>query len=133
MHHSEIYLFQMAPRIKANTFYKPVGVASYLLLARIQKGRRGVWAPLKNHKNIGFLSNTGPDPLKNHKAIKPDSMLGHQRHASWQADAGPLIVIFGSSLPSSTKKKQNKKLFPSCTPSDKSSGSAHVLAPLMDL
>ena len=24
--------------------------------------------PLKNHKNIGFLSNTGPDPLKNHKA-----------------------------------------------------------------
>ena len=26
---------------------------------------------LKNHKNIGFLSNTGPDPLKNHKATKP--------------------------------------------------------------
>ena len=24
--------------------------------------------PLKNHKNIGFLSNTGPDPLNNHKA-----------------------------------------------------------------
>ena len=24
--------------------------------------------PLKNQKNIGFLSNTGPDPLKNHKA-----------------------------------------------------------------
>ena len=23
----------------------------------------------KNHKNIGFLSNTGPDPLKNDKAI----------------------------------------------------------------
>ena len=29
--------------------------------------------PLKNHKNIGFLSNTGPDPLKNHKATKSDS------------------------------------------------------------
>ena len=27
--------------------------------------------PLKNHKNIWFLSNTGPDPLKNHKATKP--------------------------------------------------------------
>ena len=27
--------------------------------------------PLKNHKNIGFLSNTGPDPLENHKASKP--------------------------------------------------------------
>ena len=25
--------------------------------------------PLKNHKNIGFLSNTSPDPLRNHKAI----------------------------------------------------------------
>ena len=28
-------------------------------------------SPVKNHKNIGFLSNTGPDPLKNHKATKP--------------------------------------------------------------
>ena len=27
--------------------------------------------PLKNHKNIGFLSNTDPDPLENHKATKP--------------------------------------------------------------
>ena len=27
--------------------------------------------PLKNHKNIGFLSNTGPDPLNNYKASKP--------------------------------------------------------------
>ena len=26
---------------------------------------------LKNHKNIGFLSNIGLDLLKNHKAIKP--------------------------------------------------------------
>ena len=24
-----------------------------------------------DHKNIGFLSNTGPYPLKNHKATKP--------------------------------------------------------------
>ena len=23
-----------------------------------------------NHKNIGFLGNTGPDPLKNHKSTK---------------------------------------------------------------
>ena len=27
--------------------------------------------PEENHKNIGFLSNTGLDPLKNHKATKP--------------------------------------------------------------
>ena len=25
----------------------------------------------ENHKNIGFLGNTGLDPLKNHKATKP--------------------------------------------------------------
>ena len=28
------------------------------------------------HKNIGFLSNTGPDPLKNHKATKPLCNVG---------------------------------------------------------
>ena len=33
-------------------------------------GGRGSRPPLKNHKNIGFLSNTGPDPLTNHKATK---------------------------------------------------------------
>ena len=32
--------------------------------------------PLKNHKNIGFLSNTGTDPLKNHKATKPAFNVG---------------------------------------------------------
>ena len=26
---------------------------------------------LKNHKNIVYLSNTGPDPLKNHKVTRP--------------------------------------------------------------
>ena len=31
-------------------------------------GTGGPTSPLENHKNIGFLSNTGPDPLKNHKA-----------------------------------------------------------------
>ena len=30
--------------------------------------------PLKNQKFIGWPSNIGPDPLKNHKA----TMLGHQ-------------------------------------------------------
>ena len=42
--------------------------------ALIQKGGRGSAPPpptLKNHKNIGFLSNTGTDPLKNHKNAKP--------------------------------------------------------------
>ena len=31
-------------------------------------GGQGVRTPLKNNKNIGFLSNTGPDPLKNQEA-----------------------------------------------------------------
>ena len=41
--------------------------------ARIQRGDTWVGIPpMKNKKkNIGFLSNTGPDPLKNHKATKP--------------------------------------------------------------
>ena len=39
-------------------------------------GGQGVRTPLKNHKNIGFLSNTGPDPLENHKATKPAFNVG---------------------------------------------------------
>ena len=37
-------------------------------LTYISGADRGSGHHLKNHKNIGFLSNTGPDPLKNHKA-----------------------------------------------------------------
>ena len=41
--------------------------------------------PKKNYRNIGFFSNTGPDPLKNCKAIKPAFNVGlllvHQRNA----------------------------------------------------
>ena len=73
--------------------------------------------PLKNHKNIGFLSNTGPDPMKNHKATKPVLNVRpssvHQLNPiymafCWWADDGPLIVVFRSSLPISTKKKPVK-------------------------
>ena len=55
------------------------------------EGGQGV--PLKNHKNIGFLSNTGPDPLTNYKATKPAFNVGissaRQRNAF---NDGPLIV-----------------------------------------
>ena len=74
----------------------------YLLLkhVRIQRGGggRGFWTPLKNHKNIGFSSNTGLDSLKNHKATKPAfEMLGHHRHASetqfkWCFAGGPMMA-----------------------------------------
>ena len=37
--------------------------------------------PPENHEIIVFLGNTDPDPLKNHKAIKP-AMFGHLWRAS---------------------------------------------------
>ena len=46
---------------------------------RIQReggGGQGSGPPLKNHKNSGFYSNTGPDPLKKHKATKPIFNVG---------------------------------------------------------
>ena len=55
----------------------------------------GVRMPLGNHKAIGSYSNTGPDPLKNHKATKPAFR--------WIADDDPLLVVFESSLSSSAK------------------------------
>ena len=38
--------------------------------------------PLKNHKNIGLLSNTGQDPQKITALPSQHSMLGHHWHAS---------------------------------------------------
>ena len=51
--------------------------------------------PLKNHKNIRFLSNTGPDPLKNHKAAKPEFNVGPpaKRHKGCFADR-PMMARF---------------------------------------
>ena len=39
--------------------------------ADAERGTGGLDPSLKNHKNIGFLSNTGLNPLENHKATKP--------------------------------------------------------------
>ena len=55
--------------------------------------------PLKNHKNIEFLSNSGPDLLNNHKAAKPKINIRPSSN-TWRADDGPLLVLFRSSLPS---------------------------------
>ena len=59
-------------------------------------GGKGHGLPLKNHKNTGFFSNTGPDPraLKIVKLPSRLSILGHNRHASetsikWRFDGGP--------------------------------------------
>ena len=51
---------------------------NFVAHARIQGGGgAGGPDPLKNHKNIGFLSNTGPDPLKITKLPSQHSMLGY--------------------------------------------------------
>ena len=71
------------------------------------EGGHGVWTPpLKNHKTIGFSSNTGIDlQKKKHKVTKP------------ALNVGPSLVR--QSLPSSTKKKAKKKRCQSRTPSGK--------------
>ena len=70
--------------------------------------------PLKNHIAIGFLSNTGLDPLKYHKATKPAFNVvptsARQRNAIEMAfccwvDNGLLLLVFGSSLTHQLNKK----------------------------
>ena len=89
--------------------FQYISISVYIVRshARIQRGDRGSGAPpLKNHKNIEFLSNTGQDPLKFSKLPSQHSTLGYHRHASeatfkafrLRTDDGPLLVIFGSSL-----------------------------------
>ena len=51
----------------------------------------------ENHTAIWSLSNTGLDPLENHKATTPASMLGHHRPArempfKWHFAGGPMIA-----------------------------------------
>ena len=84
--------------------------------------------PVKNHKNIGFSSNTGPDLLTNcsyQASIQFLAIIGtpakrHLMALSWRADDGPLKEVLGSSLPSSTKQKEEKKTLSKLDPSDKS-------------
>ena len=57
-------------------------------------GGGGQGARMKNHKNIGFLSNTGPDPLEYHSQY---SMLCHHRHAietpfKWRFEGGSMMT-----------------------------------------
>ena len=78
--------------------------------ARIQRWDRGSGSPLKNHKNIEFISNTGPDLLKfsrlpsQHSTIIGTPAKRHLNSFRWRADDGPLIVIFGFSP---LKRKKN--------------------------
>ena len=74
----------------SSSMYKSIHITvpfSYNVCADPDRGGggRGVRTHLKNHKNIGFSSNAGPDPLKNRKATKPELNVGpslaHQENA----------------------------------------------------
>ena len=43
---------------------------------RIQRGAGGPDPPPEKSQNIGFLTNSDPDPLKNHKATEPAFNVG---------------------------------------------------------
>ena len=69
------------------------------------RGTRGGGAgvsepPLKNHKVIGYLSNTCPDPMRNlNKLPSLHSMLSHHRPESetpfkWLLAGRPMMVRF---------------------------------------
>ena len=68
--------------------FQYISISVYIVRSheRIQRGGGGAEGldppPLKNHKNIEFLSNTGLDPLKFSKLPSQHSTLGHHRHAS---------------------------------------------------
>ena len=71
--------------------FGPCFVMQYLLSFLVKKsfrptcadpeGGHGVRTPVKNHKNIGYYSNTCPDPLKITKLPSQYSVSGHHRHA----------------------------------------------------
>ena len=92
--------------------------------------------PPENHENIGFLCNTGLDLLKNNKATKTafnvGPLLARQRDAismafRWQADEDPFIAVYGSSVPSSTRKQMLSNMD---SHRQNFSGSAHDTDPL---
>ena len=51
---------------------------------------------LIDHKKIGLLSNTGPDPLKNRKATRPEFNVrpssGRKTPFKWPFAGGPMMA-----------------------------------------
>ena len=100
---------------------------------------RGSAPRLKKSQNKGFLSNTGPDPLKNHKATKPAFNVwpssARQRNAfKWRFAGGQMMASLPCYLdlisphnpppPPKKKKKKKKKSVRVGPPLAKLSGSA---------
>ena len=86
------------------------------------RGETGGPDPLKNHKNIGFHSNTGPYPLKKYKATiqSQHSIMGHHRHVSdtpfkLRFAGGPMLarILWYLDPLSSHQLKKSQSLIPS--------------------
>ena len=74
-------------------------------------------APLKIKTNIGFSSNTGPDPLKNRKATKPAFNVGQSPARQitpfkfrWRVDNGPLLMLVFVLILFPIQKKEEKNV-----------------------
>ena len=67
---------------------------------------QGVRTPLKNHKTIGFISNTGPEPLKNKKLPKTVSEYDQEIPQSQTAD-NPVAPRGRAAQPSQNTRKTN--------------------------
>ena len=92
-----------------------------LLCMRVSSGGAGVLDPsLENHKYIGvfLFSITGMDPLENHQGFQASihclTIIGplakrHLYGVSLVGDDGPLLVLYASSVLSSSTKKVKKK------------------------
>ena len=121
----------MQPCMKESFTNRPK-YQNFVAHTRIQRGG-GRWSgptppppPLKNHKIIGLLSNTGPDPLKIKKLPSQRSMLGHhwpvpvsETLFEWRFAGGPIMARFKCYLDSlSPQQKKRQSLA-------KHSGSAH--------
>ena len=112
--------------------YKSVWPGKARIHVEIQRGDWGRTPPPEKSQKIGFLSNTGLNPLKITKLPSKHSMLGHHRHASetplssetsynavsLAADDSTLIVLFGST--------HQKKALQSCPILTKLSESPYV-------
>ena len=90
-----------------NSTYDPL---KYINDMSESRGGQEVRTPMKYHKTIGFLGNTGSDPLKNHKATKPAFNAGHslprQRNISLAGRCWPDLSSIW--IHSSTKKTLSK-------------------------
>ena len=105
IYHSPYQIYQMTYTSDRSTGPRKLLSTDYLTHAHapIQRGRGGGGRGPENHKNIGFLRNTGPEPRENYyatkSATKPPAARQRYMACRWRADGGIWI------LPPLIKKK----------------------------